>query len=196
KGMASDTGAVVNALGIEHATFVGYSMGGAVALQLALDRPQLVDRLVFAGGAAFDASGIYPELAAAFESFDPHVLDGTAWHAAYCRVAPDPRAWISLVKKVNQLDRSGEPSWPRERLAALHRPTLLIIGDADVVRPEHTVEMFRLLGGGVPLGSAEQPQVQLAVLPGTSHEGMLERTDWLSSMILKFLTPRSEQTSE
>jgi pimeloyl-ACP methyl ester carboxylesterase len=194
--MSSDTGAALDALRIEHATFVGYSMGGAVALQLALDRPELADRLVFAGGAAFDASGIYPELASAFEWFDPHVLDGTAWHAAYCRVAPDPRAWISLVTKVNQLDRSGEPSWPREKLAALHRPTLLIIGDADVVRPEHTVEMFRLLGGGAPVGSGEQPRVQLAVLMGTSHEGMLERTDWLSSMILEFLTPRAEQSSQ
>jgi pimeloyl-ACP methyl ester carboxylesterase len=143
---------------------------------------------VFAGGAAFDASGIYPEFAAALESFDPHMLDGTAWHAAYCRVAPDPAAWISLVKKVNQLDRSGEPSLLREKVAALHLPTLLIIGDADVVRPEHTIEMFRLLGGGVPFGTREQ-RAQLAVLPGTSHEGMLERTDWLASMILAFLTP-------
>ena len=55
KGLASDAGAPLDALRIEHATFVGYSMGGAVALQLALDRPELVNRLVFAGGAAFDA---------------------------------------------------------------------------------------------------------------------------------------------
>jgi pimeloyl-ACP methyl ester carboxylesterase len=185
RGMANDTGAVLDALGIQRAALVGYSMGGAVALQLAFDRPELVDRLVFAGGAAFDASGIYPEFTAALESFDPHMLDGTAWQAAYCQVAPDPDAWISLVKKVNQLDCSGEPSWPREEVAALHLPALLIIGDADVVRPEHTIEMFRLLGGGAPLG--EQQLAQLAVLPGTSHEGMLERTDWLASMILGFL---------
>jgi pimeloyl-ACP methyl ester carboxylesterase len=119
---------------------------------------------------------VYPELAAGFESFDVHSLDGTPWHAAYCRVAPDPGAWIPLVAKVNELDRSGQPAWPRERIAALQVPTLLMIGDADVVRPEHTVEMFRLL------------PAQLAILPGTSHEGMLERTDWLSSMILSFLT--------
>jgi pimeloyl-ACP methyl ester carboxylesterase len=102
-------------------------------------------------------------------------------------VAPDPDAWTALVLKVNDLDRSGEPSWPRERLAALATPTLLMIGDADVVRPEHTMDMFRLLGGGVPGGFGEPPRAQLAVLPGTSHEGMLERTGWLSSMILAFL---------
>ena len=64
ENMARDTAALVDALGSEHAHFVGYSMGGAVALQVALDRPELVDRLVFAGGASFDPSGVYPELLA------------------------------------------------------------------------------------------------------------------------------------
>jgi pimeloyl-ACP methyl ester carboxylesterase len=78
---------------------------------------------------------------------------------------------------------------PKERLATLPVPTLLIIGDADLVRPEHAVEMFRLLGGGVPGDLVELPPAQLAILPGTSHVGMLDRVDWLSSMILAFLTP-------
>jgi pimeloyl-ACP methyl ester carboxylesterase len=187
EGMASDTAALLDTLDIERAHFVGYSLGGAVALQLALDRHDRVDRLVFAGGATFDdSSGVYPELLAIFESFDPHEADGTRWHEAYRQVAPDPDAWTSLVVKVNQLDRAGM-SWPKERLAALQVPTLLIIGDADVVRPEHTVEMFRLLGGGVPGDLVELPKAQLAVLPGTTHEGMLNRVDWLSSMILAFL---------
>lgn len=188
EGMASDTAALLAALDIRRAHLVGYSLGGAAALQLALDRPELVDHLVFAGGAAFDTSGVYPELLAAYESFDPHEVDGTAWHEAYRRVAPDPEAWTSLVVKVNQLDRAGV-SVPREQLAALQVPTLLIIGDADLVRPEHTVEMFRLLGGGVPGDDIELPPAQLAVLPGTSHVGVLDRVDWLSSMIVAFLTP-------
>jgi pimeloyl-ACP methyl ester carboxylesterase len=189
EGMAGDMAALLEALEIARAHFVGYSLGGAVALQLALDRPELVDHLVYAGGVAFDTSGVHPELMANFESFDPHELDGTRWHEAYRQVAPDPDAWTSLVVKVNQLDRAGV-SWPRERLAAMQVPTLLIIGDADIVRPEHTVEMFRLLGGGVPGDLVGLPPAQLAVLPGTSHVGVLDRVDWLSSMILAFLTPQ------
>jgi pimeloyl-ACP methyl ester carboxylesterase len=190
--MARDMAGLIQALDIPRAHFVGYSMGGAVALQLALDRPELVDRVVYAGGASFDPSGVHPELMATIESFDPQELDGTMWHEAYRQVAPDPDAWAALVVKVNQLDRAGL-SWPRERLAALRAPTLLIIGDDDVVQPEHVVEMFRLLGAGVPGELGGPPQAQLAVLPGTSHEGVLERIDWLSSMIVEFLTPAPAQ---
>ena len=110
EGMAADTAALLGALKVPRVHVAGYSMGGAVGLQMALDRPELVDQLVCFGGASFDPSGIYPEYMAAFESFDPHQLDGSRWHAAYRRVAPDPDAWTSLAAKVNELDRSGEPS--------------------------------------------------------------------------------------
>lgn len=186
EGMAADTAALLEALDIPRAHFVGYSMGGAVGLQLAIDRPELVDRLVFFGGTSFEPDGLHPELIESFESFDPHELDGTNWHEAYRRVAPDPDAWTSLVVKVNELDRSGK-SWPREQLEGLRLPTLLINGDADIVRPEHAVEMFRLLGGGMPGDLAGIPRARLALLPGTSHVGVLDRVDWLASMILEFL---------
>ena len=165
-------------------------MGGGVAVQLALDHPELVGRLVFFGGASFDPDGIYPEYAVAFESFDPHQLDGSPWHQAYRRVAPDPGAWTSLVLKLNELDRAGPPSWPEASLEALAAPALLIIGDSDIVRPEHAVQMFRLLGGGGP-GAAGRRLAQLALLPGTSHEEVLDRVEWLSSMITAFLLPGS-----
>jgi pimeloyl-ACP methyl ester carboxylesterase len=183
--MADDTAALLRALGIQTADLVGYSNGGAVGLQMAMQYPGRVRRLVFAGGASYSPDGYYPELLAQAGSA-PDNLIGSVWHQAYLQVAPDPGAWPALVAKTVELDRTFS-GWPPEDVQAVKAPTLLIIGDSDIVRPEHTVKMFRLLGGGVIGDIAGLPASQLAVLPGTSHEGVLGRVGWLRSMILEFL---------
>jgi pimeloyl-ACP methyl ester carboxylesterase len=190
--MAADAAALLEALGIEMADLVGYSLGGAVALELAMQHPGRVRRLVFAGGASYRRDGLYPEMLTEPES-GADDLTGSVWHQAYLQVAPDPSAWPVLVAKNNQLDRMFA-GWPEEDIQAVTTPALLIIGDSDIVRPEHTMTMFRLLGGGVVGDLAGLPAAQLAVLPGTSHVGLLDRVDWLQSMILEFLgtpVPRS-----
>jgi pimeloyl-ACP methyl ester carboxylesterase len=190
--MAADAAALLEALGIEMADLVGYSLGGAVALELAMQHPGRVRRLVFAGGASYRRDGLYPEMLTEPES-GADDLTGSVWHQAYLQVAPDPSAWPVLVAKNNQLDRMFA-GWPEEDIQAVTTPALLIIGDSDIVWPEHTMTMFRLLGGGVVGDLAGLPAAQLAVLPGTSHVGLLDRVDWLQSMILEFLgtpVPRS-----
>ncbi len=72
-------------------------------------------------------------------------------------------------------------------IQAIQAPTLLIAGDSDVVRLEHVVEMLRLLGGGVPGDNVGLPKSQLAILPGTTHVTLVDRADWLVSMITQFL---------
>jgi hypothetical protein len=66
-------------------------------------------------------------------------------------------------------------------------PSELIIGDSDIVTPEHAVAMFRLLGGGMLGDLAPMPATQFAVLPGTSHIGVTGRADMLMTMIPPFL---------
>jgi pimeloyl-ACP methyl ester carboxylesterase len=190
--MAADAAAVLEALGIGMADLVGYSLGGAVALELAMQHPGMVRRLVFAGGTSYSRDGFYPEMLAEPES-GADDLTGSVWHQAYLQVAPDPSAWPVLVAKNRELDRTFS-GWPDQDIQAVTTPALLIIGDSDIVRPEHTMKMFRLLGGGVIGDLAGLPASQLAVLPGTSHVGLLDRVDWLQSMILEFLgtpVPRS-----
>jgi pimeloyl-ACP methyl ester carboxylesterase len=183
--MAADAAALLEALGIEMADLVGYSMGGAVAMELAMQHPGMVRRIVYAGGTSYRRDGLYPEMLAEPESAADD-LTGSAWHQAYVRVAPDPGRWPVLVAKNSELDRTFA-GWPDEDLQAMTTPMLLIIGDSDIVRPEHTMKMFRLLGGGVIGDLAGLAASQLAVLPGTSHVGLLDRVDWLQSMILGFL---------
>jgi pimeloyl-ACP methyl ester carboxylesterase len=75
----------------------------------------------------------------------------------------------------------------REAVRSITAPTLLIIGDSDIVPPEHAVEMFRLLGGGVAGDWPGLPRSRLAVLPGTTHVTAVDPADWLVSMIQEFL---------
>jgi pimeloyl-ACP methyl ester carboxylesterase len=79
------------------------------------------------------------------------------------------------------------PDIPDEAIASLTAPVLLISGDSDIARPEHLVEVFRLLGGGVFGDMAGLPSSQLAVLPGTSHTGMADRAAMLVPMVVPFL---------
>jgi pimeloyl-ACP methyl ester carboxylesterase len=184
--MADDTAELLRHLGISNTDLVGYSMGGAVALMVARRHPDLARKVVFFGGAAFGPQGLYPELFQAEESMGPEALEGTPWQQAYARMAPDPDAWPALVNKIKEMDL-GWTGWADEDVAAVKAPVMLVIGDSDIVRPEHAAEMFRLLGGGVPGDLVGLPRSRLAILPGTTHVSIVDRVDWLLSMITEFL---------
>jgi len=185
KAMAADTVALLRQLGIEQADLFGYSMGAGIALQIALEHPDLVRKLAVAS-AAYTLDGLHPGLLEGLEQLTPEALAGTPFEQAYAREAPKPEDWPTLVAKVKVLN-SQIPEWPADAIQSIAAPTLIIIGDSDIVRPEHAVEMFRLLGGGVIGDVAGLPRSQLAVLPGTTHITLVHRGDWLSSMIGEFL---------
>ena len=191
---AEDTIALLQQLKIEQADFFGYSSGGAVALEVALRRPDLAHKLVFAGGTSYKRDGLYPELQFSGEPPSPDYLDGSIFHQEYVKVAPRPEDWHRLVKKIAELDGTIE-GWPSETIAALKPPALIVIGDSDIVRPEHVMEMFRLLGGGVPGDLVGLPRSQLAMLPGTTHVMIPDRAEWLGSMVLAFLDAPLPETS-
>jgi pimeloyl-ACP methyl ester carboxylesterase len=184
--MAEDTAALLRQLEVEQADFFGYSMGGAIALQIAMRHPELVRKLVPAGGTAYRPDGLYPEILEGIEHMTPEALAGSEFEKAYARTAPSPENWPALIARMQELD-GGWKGWSPEDIQAIAAPTLVIIGDSDIVRPEHAVELFRLLGGGVPGDLAGLPRAQLAVLPGTTHVGLVDRADWLISMVSEFL---------
>ena len=183
---ADDTMTLLRHLGIERADFFGYSSGGGVALEIALRTPEMVRKFVFAGGTSYSRDGFYPEMSVGSEEMKPEDLDGTPFQQAYTSIAPHPENWHRLVAKVVAMDQATD-GWLSETIAALKPPALLIIGDSDIVRPEHVVEMFRLLGGGVPGDIVGLPRSQLAILPGTTHVMIPDRAEWLASMVLAFL---------
>jgi pimeloyl-ACP methyl ester carboxylesterase len=183
--MAADTTALLRRLGIEQADVYGYSMGAGIATQMALRDPDLVAKLALAS-LAYSRHGFHPGTADAIDEVTAEDLAGSVFEQAYVKVAPDPAKWPELVAKCNQLDREFD-GWSDDELSSITAPALVIIGDSDIVRPEHSVELFRLFGGGVEGESAGLPQSQLAVLPGTTHLTVVDRADWLVSMITAFL---------
>jgi len=182
--LADDAAALLRHLGIEQADVAGYSLGGGVALQLAIRHPELV-RKVVPISASLSSHGNYPEVAQGIAQITPELFDGSPWKETYLRVAPDPNGFPKLVERIKAMARQ-----PREWVEAargITTPALIIIGDSDGTKPEHAAEMFRLFGGGVMGGFAGMPASQLAILPGTHHVGILERTSWLLDMIPAFL---------
>ena len=184
--MADDTAAAIQQLGIAQADIFGYSMGAAVALHVAIRHPDVVRKLVLAS-VTYTLSGVHPGLMEGLADMKPEMMFGSPWHEEYVRIAPHPDYFATLFAKKTRMDRNIQDI-PAETIAAIKAPTLLIIGDSDLVRPEHAVEMFRLLGGGVfgdtPAGL---PDSQLAVLPGTSHVTLVYRAELLLAIIPPFL---------
>jgi pimeloyl-ACP methyl ester carboxylesterase len=183
--MADDVAGLMEHLGIAQADIVGYSMGGATGLRLAIDRPQVVRKLV-ALSAHFRLDSIYPEVLAGIAEVTPEMMMGTPWYEEYyAPVVPRPEDFPILVEKLKELDAT-EFDWSQE-IDAIAAPTLLIYGDADVIQPEPMVELFRLLGGGVPGDLTGLPTARLAILPSTTHVGVMNRAAWLLPMITEFL---------
>lgn len=184
--MADDVAELLRQLRITNADFVGYSMGGGIGVYMAIRHPELVHKLVFAGGASFGPDGFYPELLEGEKKMTPEALAGTPWLKAYMRIAPNRGDWPKLVEKIKDLDVNWR-GLSEDQVRSIKAPTMLIVGDADIVRPEHVVQMFRLLGGGVAGDLVGLPRSRLAVLPGTTHVTLITRTSWLLSMIPEFL---------
>jgi pimeloyl-ACP methyl ester carboxylesterase len=186
EAMADDVATAIEHLGLGQVDLYGYSMGAFVALLVTLRHPHLVRKLVFMS-ATYTMSGVHPGLMDGLGEMTPEMMVGSEWHEEYMRIAPHPEHFDTLFAKKTEMDR-GYQDQRTEDIEAIEAPTLVIIGDSDLVRPEHAVEMFRLLGGGVfgdmPPG---MPASQLAVIPGASHVSIRLRADLLVPIVTSFL---------
>jgi pimeloyl-ACP methyl ester carboxylesterase len=185
EAFADDAAALLRHLNIASADVCGYSIGAAAALQVAVRHRALVRKLVLLSP-AYRTDGMYDEVAKLMGTATREALAGSAFEAAYTAVAPRPQDFAKLIDRINELDRATF-AWPDETIAAINAPALIGIGDSDIIRPEHAVALFRLLGGGVPGDMVGLPPSQLAVLPGTTHVGMMDRAAWILATVPAFL---------
>ena len=169
---ADDTVAALAYLGVAQADVFGYSDGGNVALGLAIRHPELVRKLAIAGTNVTN-DGLVPGIYEFTAGMTPEML-GDELREMYEAEAPRPEDWPVLVAKIRQqvVELKG---WTPEQLRGIAAPTLVVIGDADIVRPEHALELVRLI-----------PQAHLAVLPMRDHLEFGTRPEWLLAMLEEF----------
>ena len=183
--LADDVAAFMDAVGLEQADVFGYSMGGQAGLQLAIRHPEKVRKLV-AASVSYDLRGWQPVYTQMIPQMTVEMIVQLPFAAEYRELAPDPEGFPALAAKLIALEK--EPmAWEAE-VKALKTPVLLISGDADVMTLEHSVALFRLLGGGV-MGDMGQPlpASRLAILPATSHTAVIGQAELLQAVIEPFL---------
>jgi pimeloyl-ACP methyl ester carboxylesterase len=173
EGSADDAAALLQYLKIERADFFGYSNGGTIALQIAIRHPKLVRKLIVAS-ANFRRDGLYPQFWEAMKHAKLAEMP-VELRDAYLAVAPHPELLQSFHDKSvrRMLDFQDIPT---DTIRSIQAPALVMIGDADIVRPEHAVAMFRVL-----------PHAQLAILPATDHMTFVKKAEPAASMITTFL---------
>src|SRR5262245_48225807 len=170
--MGDDMAVLLDRLGVKQADALGYSLGGGVALRLAVQHPTKVRRLVVVS-AGYAQDGFYPEMlpmqaqvgAAVAES-----MKGTPMYQSYAAIAPHPEEFPKLLDRLGELMRTPY-DW-QEDVKKLPMPVMLVFGDSDMFRPEHIVKFYQLLGGGLRDAGWTREHMsrnRLAILPNLTH---------------------------
>lgn len=172
EAMADDVAGVIRHLGIEKADVMGYSLGGGTALRLAIQHPDLVDKLVVVS-APYAWAGWHDYNAEGMRSMSGALADGmkeSPMYQEYARVAPDPENFPVLLDKVGQM-MQADFDWSAE-IRAITAPTMLVYADWDAVRTAHIAAFFELLGGGLQDAGWDGSGMnanRLAILPNATH---------------------------
>lgn len=184
-GLASDVVGLLEHLGLRQVDVFGFSLGGAVALQLAIDQPELVRRVVISS-VAFHPDGMRGGNAEAVGEMTVDMIAGTPMEQNYRAKSPHPEKLQSLLTKIGAFMRDI-PAWSDDDIRGIAAPTLITVGDCDMVKLEHAVRFLQLRGGDVNGDFEGVPASQLAVFPGTTHFFGLSRTTMVVDAVTTFL---------
>jgi pimeloyl-ACP methyl ester carboxylesterase len=178
-GLASDVVALLPA------DVFGFSVGGGVALHLAIRHPRLIRKLIVSS-VSFHPDGDRPENTEAVGKMTVDMIAGTPMEQNYRAKSPHPDRLQSLLDKLGTFDH-GFAGWSDDDIRGIAAPTLITVGDCDAVQLEHAVRFLQLRGGDVNGDFVGVPASQLAVFPGTTHFFGLARTNLVRDIVLTFL---------
>lgn len=185
QNLADDVADFMDAVRLKKADVFGYSMGAITGLQLAIQHPEKINKLISASG-AYDLKGWQPVYSEFIPQMTVEMFLAMPFFAEKHQQSADPDGYVTFLKKMIALEH--EPMAWEEDVKKLKTPVLIIAGDADVATLEHTVAMFRLLGGGV-MGDMGNPlpESRLAILPATSHTAVISQPELLIAFVEPFL---------
>jgi pimeloyl-ACP methyl ester carboxylesterase len=173
--MAGDIAALIKYLKLDKPDLMGYSMGGGVAMFLAVRHPELVRKLVLVS-TYLKRTSVYPELLAQQAQVGPEMAEAmkqTPMYQLYASIAPRVEDWPRLLGKMGAMMKE-DFDYSKE-FSSIKAPTMIVAGDAELFPPSHAVEMFELLGGGKRDGGWDGSGIsnaRLAILPGVTHYAM------------------------
>lgn len=188
--MADDAAAVLAKLGVKQADVLGYSMGASTAIALAVRHPGQVGKQVILSGTS-RLDGWYPEVLAGIAELTPATFAGSPIETGYKSLSPTPEKFPKLVENIKTLDATPF-AYSDEQVRAIPGKTMVIIGDADGVTLDHAIALFKLRGGG-DIAAATQgfmtkaPKARLAILPATSHIGIMSEVPAIVATVVPFL---------
>ncbi|HRK62667.1 MAG TPA: alpha/beta hydrolase [Candidatus Omnitrophota bacterium] len=172
EAMADQTLSLMKNLKINRASFAGYSDGANLLLWFAAKYPARVKKIVLVGG-NYHHHGCDPLFQRDLKNQNPKKYGIDPRYQAY---SPDaPEHYFQVFEKCRKLWLT-EPKWKPALLKKIRCPVLVMAGDKDMIKPEHSVAMLRLI-----------KKAQLAILPGTTHSLLKEKSALANRMILDFL---------
>lgn len=183
--LASDVVGLLQHLDVSQADVFGFSVGGGVALHLAIRHPEVIRKLIVSS-VSFHPDGDRPENAEAVGTMTVDMIADTPMEQNYRAKSPHPDRLQDLLDKLSTFDH-GFSGWSDDDIRGISAPTLITVGDCDAVQLEHTVRFLQLRGGDVNGDFVGVPASQLAVFPGTTHFFGLARTDLVRDVVLTFL---------
>lgn len=183
--LASDVEKVMDYLKIDSADIAGYSFGGQIAYQFAIQSPKRLRKLVIISS-TYKSEGWIPEVTSVFKQMKPEFFANTPMHTAYDAVAPDKTKWTKFVEQM--IAEAGEPfNLGDDNIAKITAPVLIISGDNDGVDKIELAKTYKLLRGGVAADMQAMPKSQLAIVPNQSHVSLMKQTKIIFDYLDNFL---------
>jgi pimeloyl-ACP methyl ester carboxylesterase len=183
--LAGDVDGLMNYLKVDSADVAGFSMGGSVAYQLAVQSPKRIRKLVIISS-TYKTNGWLPVVNGGFKDFKPDFFDNTPLKAAYDSIAPDKTKWKKFIQQM--IDFAGVPfNVGDSNIAKISSPVLLISGDNDGLDKVELIKTYQLLGGGIAADLGPMPKSHLAIVPSQGHVSLMMETKIISGYLDSFL---------